>query len=273
MGRPGGGEPGGAHRQRRQHHPQRRPPDARPGSARLVERAAVDRRLLRDRLRRACSSSGGAWRTASGARRFFLIGLSVFAVGIGRCRVLGLRRSPDRLPGRDGNWRGPHHPRVAVHHQRRLPGPGPAGPRHRRLGRDDRARDRHRPDRRRPASLEVLVGVDLPREHPDRPHRAWSVPLLWFRTRRTRHVLRPDPVGALLVDRGPRPPAVGDHRGPDPGVDLGDRGRASDGQPDRPGRLRGLGIAQLAPHAQAGVLPRPPLLRRPGGRSASPCSA
>ena len=64
---------------------------------------------------------GGSLADRFGRKRFFLIGLSVFAVRLGRCRLLGLRPSPDRLPGRDGCRGGPHDPGVAVHHQRRLP--------------------------------------------------------------------------------------------------------------------------------------------------------
>ena len=82
----------------------------------------MDRRLLRDRLRRAPARRRQPRRPfraqavlphrAHGLRRRIV-----------RCRLLGLCRPPDRLPGRDGRRGGPHDPVVAVHHQRRLPRP------------------------------------------------------------------------------------------------------------------------------------------------------
>ena len=66
-----------------------------------------------------------------------------------------------------------------------------------------------------------------------------------------------------LVDRRPRAPAVGDHRGPDPGMGLGDRDGGGAGQSRGARWLRPLGVPQHASHAQARVLPRSPVLGRP----------
>ena len=76
-----------------------------------------------------------------------------------------------------------------------------------------------------------------------------------------------DPPGSRrggAVDRRPRPAAVGDHRGSDQGWGSAERGRGRAGQPRRPRRLRRLGGPQPPPDAEAGVLLRPPVL---GGRS------
>ena len=70
---------------------------------------------------------GGSLADRFGRKRFFLIGLDRVRGRIGRCRLLGLRRPVDRLPGGDGSRGGPHDPGVAVDHQRRLPRPRASG--------------------------------------------------------------------------------------------------------------------------------------------------
>ena len=75
----------------------------------------------------------------------------------------------------------------------------------------DRARDRARSDRRRPAALEVLVGLGVSRQRPDRDRCAARGPVLVPDSRTPRRPARPGRRGA--VDRRPRPRAVGDHRG------------------------------------------------------------
>ena len=83
---------------------------------------------------------------------------------------------------------------------------------------------------------------------------------------------RPDPGGRAVVDRRPGPAAVGDHRGPDRGLGLRGGRRRRAGQPGRSRRLCRLGGPQPPPDAEAGVLLRSPLLRRRWRPSASASS-
>ena len=77
---------------------------------------------------------------------------------------------------------------------------------------------------------------------------------------------RPDPGGAVLSILGLGASAVVDHRRSDPGLDLsaGDRGRI--GQPRRARLVRGLGSPLPPSDAQTGVLSRPEILNSGGGR-------
>ena len=106
-----------------------------------------------------------------GRRRVLLIGLTVFAVGLGVRRLQQQPGRADRMAGGHGRRRGggpADHPR---RHQQRLPARR-AGPRHRHLGRDRGAGGRGRPagQRRRPRAL--LVGRGLPHRRPGRRPRS-----------------------------------------------------------------------------------------------------
>ena len=78
-----------------------------------------------------------------------------------------------RHPGPHGHRRRVHHAGHPVDHHQRLPGQR-AGQGHRRLGRRRRPRRRPRPADRRLPDRALLLGLGLPRQHPDRdlrPHR------------------------------------------------------------------------------------------------------
>ena len=86
-----GAVPEPADRLRRQLEPQRRDPDALPRAARDRVAAAVGRRELLARVRRACCSRPARSATASGARARCNSGSLLFLVGAG-ARVAGRRR-------------------------------------------------------------------------------------------------------------------------------------------------------------------------------------
>ena len=62
-----------------------------------------------------------------GRQKFFLLGLAVFGTGSIAAAFSGSVRSPDPVAGPHGPGRRPDDPVVAVHRQRRLPGPETAG--------------------------------------------------------------------------------------------------------------------------------------------------
>ena len=70
-----------------------------------------------------------------------------------------------------GHRRRVHHAGDVVDHHERVPARG-ARPRDRRVGRDRGCRDGARADQRRLPARALLLGLDLPREHPDRDRRA-----------------------------------------------------------------------------------------------------
>ena len=126
-------------------------------------------------------------------------------------------------------------PRVAVDHQRRVPRSGGAGPRHRCLGRDHRARYRHRPDRRRPAARPVLAGISVLVNVPI-VVAGFAGALLLVPDSKNPAADSPDPWGAVLSVAG-LPAAVGDHRGSCERLGLRDGSRSRAGQPGRPRHL------------------------------------
>ena len=195
----------------------------------------MGRRLLRARV---CGIAARRWQPGRPTRAQAL--LPDRPDGL-RCRID--RRCPvrvggpvDRVASGDGGGRGADDPRVVVDHQRRLPRPSAAGQSDRRVGRDDRARDRDRTDRRRLAAGQVLVGLDLPRQRPDCDRRVRGSDGASARLEEPGR--RPSRSrGCRALDRRPGPVAVGDHRRSDQGLELGERGRSRSPQRRRARRL------------------------------------
>ena len=252
-----------AHRQCGQHHPQCGPAHPRPDTARYLQPTAVDRRFLRDGLR------GLTARRRQPGRQVRAQAVLPHRPGrvrsrIHRCRVLRVGGPADRVAGCDGGRCGANDPRLAVDHQRRVPRPSGAGPRHWRLGRDHWAWHRHRPDRRRPAASPILVGLHIPRQRPDRGRRVRRRPAAGTRLQEPgRRPARS--LGGGAVDRRPWPAAVGHHRSSRQRLGLLEGNRSRTGQPGRPRHLCDLGGPQQPPDAEAGVLFRSPVLGGRGG--------
>ncbi len=198
---------------------------------------------------------GGSLADRFGRKRFFLIGLTVFAASSIGAAFLGLGEPVDRVASADGDGRSTDHSRVVVDHQRRLPRPDRACPCHRCLGRDDRARHRDRPDRRRPAAREILVGLGVPRERPDRRRRFPGSPGARAGLEEPA-ADQPDPAGGLLSIAGLglllwaiiEAPTAGWASGEVIGVGLASLAVLR--------RLRRLGGPQPPPDAEAGASSR-----------------
>ena len=105
-----------------------------------------------------------------GRRGALQVGFVIF--GIGSVAVgHGLLVGPAHLhPGVHGHRRRADHARHPLDHHQRVPGPR-AGQGHRRLGRRGRPRRRPRPAHRRLPGRALLLGLGVPREHPDRDLR------------------------------------------------------------------------------------------------------
>ena len=92
--------------------------------------------------------------------------------------------------------------------------PRERSPRHQRMGGFERAGHRHWPGRRRAPALQVLVGLGVPGQRPDRGRRGGRCPAAGKGLKERRR--GPAGSGWLgAVDRGPGAAAVGDHRGAD----------------------------------------------------------
>ena len=142
---------------------------------------------------------------------------------------------------------------------------------------DRRPRRRARPAHRRLPARALLVGLGLPREHPDRRRRPASPASSSSRRRRTRRAAELDPVGAVLSIVGLTALLYGDHRGAaatgwtDPMILVVLRRRRRAAR-----RVRWSGSAHRPPDARRALLQEPPLHRRQRRRSrwcSSPCSA
>ena len=117
----------------------------------------------------ACCSPPAASATASAATARSPSG-SPSSASAPRCRPSPPR--PTQLIGTrcaDGHRRRVHHAVHALDHHERLHEPSRAGQGHRRVGGRVGPRHRARPDHRRLPARALLVGLDLHREHPDRP--------------------------------------------------------------------------------------------------------
>ena len=244
-----------APRRARQHDPQRRPADAGRRARRVHQRPAVDRRLLRPRVRRAPSlrrQPGRPLRASPLAlRRDGHLRRRLGAGGV--LRQLRLAHRHPGLHGPRGGVRDAGHP--VDHHQPVHRSQG-ARSSHRRLGRRRRARRRHRPDHGRLAARALLVGIGVPGERAvRRPGPRGRVPAPAGVTRP--RPAPPRPRRRRAVDRRPDRPGVDAHRGAAPRLDrCGHPRRAR-----RRGR-RARGLHRLgAPHRPSDARPR--LLRRP----------
>ena len=201
-----------------------------------------------------------------GRQKFFLLGLAVFGTGSIAAAFSGSVAL--LVPSRAvmGARRGPDDPVVAVHRQRRLPRPETAGKSHRRLGRDHRPRDRHRPHRRRPAAGAASGGGPSSSSTSPIVIAALIGTLVLVPDSKNPAAERPDPVGAVLSIAGLGLLLWAIIEAPTQGwASTGvDRGRRR--QPRRARRLRRLGGPQPPPDAEAGLLRRPPVLGRRRGR-------
>ena len=153
--------------------------------------------------------TGAALGDRFGRKRLFVIGMSIFTAA-SALAALARSRCADRGPGATGSRRRDHDP-VDAHDPRRTGAAGEAGSDPRRLGRNRRARRRHRPARRRGDHHGDRVAVDLLAERPDRPdHRSArrsaaeriARPVPHTRSRRTRR--SPLPASRHRLGRRPR---------------------------------------------------------------------
>ena len=156
-----------ADRRARQHHPQRRP-------AARSRRTSTPRRASRSGWSTptrwpspACCSPSASLGDRLGRKPHAGRRPGRLRPRLARLR---LRRSPAQLIATrapDGHrWRGRHAVDAVDHHQRLRP--PRARSRHRHLGRHLRHGDRDRPDHGRRAAGELLVGLGLPGQRPDR---------------------------------------------------------------------------------------------------------
>ena len=168
---------------RRQHDPQRRPADAGPRPRCDGQPAAVDRRRLRPGLRRTAADRGLARRQVRPPRRPHASGWASSAPARSPRRA-GSPTQLDRLPSGHGHRGGADHAGDAVDPHQRLHATPRSGPRRSRSGRGVGPRRRTRPGQRRLAARALLVGLDLPGQHPRRRRRASSARVLVVPTSR-----------------------------------------------------------------------------------------
>ena len=126
--------------------------------------AAVDRRQLRPRVRRAAAHRRVPRRQVRPPRRASWPAWAIFGVGSIAASMAGSADAAHRLPGRDGRRRRADHAGDAVDPDQRLPRPEGAGEGDRHLGRLLRARRRARAGHRRLVARALLVGLGLPRQ-------------------------------------------------------------------------------------------------------------
>ena len=153
-------------------HPDAGPPDEPGRPRRHRQPAAVDRRRLHPRVRRAAAHRRAASATGSAATGSSPSGSPIFGIGSAAVGVRAVGQRADRDPRADGHRRRVHHAVDAVDHHQRLHRPGGAGQGDRRVGRRLGARHRARPDHRRLPARALLVGLDLHRQRADRDRRA-----------------------------------------------------------------------------------------------------
>ena len=165
------------------------------------------------------------------------------------------------MQGPHGRWCRVDDAGDAVDHQRHLSGSGRAGPGDWSLGRFGWPRPRHRPDRRGSAAGEVLVGLGVSREcaHRDRCTPRRLVGGTRFEEPRS-CAARSE--RCPLVDHRSWTAAVGDHRGSDAWLDLGQRPCSRSGQHCCDRCLCRMGGTQPSPDAEAEFLSRAALLLR-----------